>query len=96
MLQYHPLNVQSKASLSSSRRVVQSCGVSFANWLYLVPLIISQNFCATHATINQTGPGLPALPKFRAQQPFADRRLGVGPRERRRGAAGERGRRRGR
>ena len=40
--------------------------------------------------------GLAALPKFRAQQPFADRRLGVGPRERRRGAAGERGRRRGR
>ena len=48
--------MRSKASLGSSREVVQGCGVSFINCLYLVPLIIDQNFCATHATINQTGP----------------------------------------
>ena len=49
-------NRVSKASLGSSREVVQGCGVSFANCLYLVPLIIGQNFCATHTTINQTVP----------------------------------------
>ena len=48
--------MRSKASLGSSREVVQGCGVSFTNCLYLVPLIISQNFCTTHATTNQTGP----------------------------------------
>ena len=48
--------MRSKTSLGSSREVVQGSGVSFANCLYLVPLIIGQNFCATHATINQTGP----------------------------------------
>ena len=52
----HALIVRSKASLGSSREIVQGCGVNFANCLYLVPLIIGQNFCATHATINQTGP----------------------------------------
>jgi len=56
MLQYHPLIVRSKTSLGSSREVVQSCGVSFTNYLYLVPLIISQHFCATCAKPNQTGP----------------------------------------
>ena len=45
-----------KTLLGSSREVVQGCGVSFANCLYLVPLIISQNFCATHATVNQIWP----------------------------------------
>ena len=56
MLQYHPLIEQSNASLGSSREVTQGCGVSFINCLYLVPLIISQNFCATCASINQTWP----------------------------------------
>ena len=37
-------NRASNASLGSSREVVQCCGVSFANYLYLVPLIIGQNF----------------------------------------------------
>ena len=46
----------SKASLGSSREIAQGCGVSFVNCLYLVPLIIGQNFCATCATHNQTGP----------------------------------------
>ena len=36
-----------KTSLGSSREVVQGCGVSFANRLYLVPIIIGQKFCAT-------------------------------------------------
>jgi len=36
--------VRSNASLGSSREVVQGYGVSFANCLYLVPLIIGQNF----------------------------------------------------
>src|SRR6185503_11736799 len=53
MLQYHHLIVRSKTSLGSSREVAQGCGVSFINCLYLVPLIIGQNFCATS---NQTGP----------------------------------------
>ena len=48
--------MQSKTSLGSSREVVQGCGVSFANYLCLVPLIVGQNFCATHATTIQTGP----------------------------------------
>jgi hypothetical protein len=47
----------SKVSLGSSREVVQGCGVNFVNCLYLVPLIIGQNFCATCATTNQTWPG---------------------------------------
>ena len=48
--------MRSKASLGSSREVVQGCEVSFANCFYLVHLIIDQFFCITHATINQTGP----------------------------------------
>jgi hypothetical protein len=56
MLQYRPLIVQSKVSLGSSREVAHGCGVSFINYLYLVPLIIGQNFCATCAKPNQTGP----------------------------------------
>ena len=56
MLQYHPRIVRSKASLGSSREVEQDCGVSFVNYLYLVPLIIGQNFCTTSTTNNQTGP----------------------------------------
>ena len=55
MLQYHPLIVRLNASLGSSREVAQNCGVSFVNWLYLVPLIIGQNFYTTCATSNQTG-----------------------------------------
>jgi len=51
----------SKASLDSSREVAQGCGVSFVNCLYLVPLIIGQNFCATS---NQTGPILFLLGTF--------------------------------
>ena len=54
--------VRSKASLGSSREVVQDCGVSFANCLCLVPLIIGQNFCTTCAKPNQTGPVL--LPAY--------------------------------
>ena len=50
--------MRSKVSLGSSREVVQGCGVSFANFLYLVPIIIGQIFCT--ATMNQTGPWLPA------------------------------------
>jgi hypothetical protein len=38
--------VRSKDSLGSSRKVAQGCGVSFVNCIYLVTLIISQNFCA--------------------------------------------------
>ena len=45
--------VRSKTSFGSSREVEQSYGVSFVNYLYLVLLIIGQNFCATS---NQTGP----------------------------------------
>jgi hypothetical protein len=48
--------VRSKTSLGSSREVVQRCGVSFVNYLYLVPLIIDQNFCAICAIFIQTGP----------------------------------------
>ena len=48
--------MRSKASLGSSREIAQGRGVSFTNYLYLVLLIIGQNFCATHATNNQTGP----------------------------------------
>jgi hypothetical protein len=48
--------VRSKTSLGSSREVVQRCGVSFVNYLYLVPLIIGQSFCTTCARPNQTGP----------------------------------------
>ena len=55
-----------KASLGSSREVVQGCGVSFANCLYLVPLIIGQNFCATHASVNQTGPNYERARRRRA------------------------------
>ena len=44
-----------KTSLDSSREVEQGCGVSFVNYLYLVPLIIGQNFCATCAKPNQSG-----------------------------------------
>ena len=47
--------MRSKASLGSSREVAQGCGVSFVNCLYLVPLIIDQNFCATFTATNQTG-----------------------------------------
>ena len=54
MLQYHPLVVLPKASLGSSREVAQDWGVSFVNCLYLVTLIISQKFCATCTTKNQT------------------------------------------
>ena len=50
---FHEESHMSKASLGSSREVAQGCGVSFVNCLYLVPLIIGQNFCATS---NQTGP----------------------------------------
>ena len=56
MLQCQPLIVRSKASLGSSREVEHGCGVSFINYLYLVHLIIGQNFCATCANLNQTGP----------------------------------------
>ena len=45
--------MRSKTSLSWSREVAQSCGVSFVNLLYLVPLIIDQNFCGTLATANR-------------------------------------------
>ena len=45
--------MRSNASLGSSREVAQGCGVSCVNCLYLVPLIIGQNFCATS---NQTEP----------------------------------------
>ena len=48
--------MRSKISLDSSREVAQGCGVSFVNYLHLVPLIISQNFCATYATSNQIEP----------------------------------------
>ena len=48
--------MRSKASLGSSREVAQGCGVSFVNYLYLVPLIIGQNFYAICATSNKTGP----------------------------------------
>ena len=48
--------MRSTTLLSSSREVAYGCGVSFINWLYLVPLIIGQNFCATCANLNQTGP----------------------------------------
>ena len=43
-------------SLSSSREVEQGCRVSFVNYLYLVTLIIGQIFCATCATLMQSGP----------------------------------------
>ena len=56
ILQYHSLIVQSKASLGSSREVEHGCGISFVNYLYLVPLIIGQSFCATCARANQIGP----------------------------------------
>ena len=46
--------VRSKTSLDSSREVEYGCGISFVNYLYLVPLIIGQSFCATWT--NQTGP----------------------------------------
>ena len=42
-----------KTSLGSSREVAQGCGVNFINWLYLIPLITSQNFCVTCATTNR-------------------------------------------
>ena len=48
--------MRSKTSLGSSREVAQGYGVSFVNYLYLVPLIIGQIFCATSTTSNQTGP----------------------------------------
>ena len=48
--------MRSKASLGSSREVARGCGVSFVNYLYLVPLIIGQNFYATCTTHNQTRP----------------------------------------
>ena len=48
--------MRSKTSLDSSREVAQGCGVSFVNCLYLVPLIISQNFCAACTKPNQTWP----------------------------------------
>ena len=48
--------MRSKTSLGSSREIAQGCGVSFTNCLHLIPLIIGQNFCATCATHNQTGP----------------------------------------
>ena len=53
--------MRSKTSLGSSREVAQGCGVSFVNYLYLVPLIIDQNFYTTCATTNQTGPRAPLL-----------------------------------
>ena len=56
MLQCHHLIVQSNDSLGSSREIAQGCRVSFVNYLYLVPLIIGQNFCAICAKPNQTGP----------------------------------------
>ena len=37
--------MRSKASLDSSREVVQGCEVSFVNCFYLISLIIGQNFC---------------------------------------------------
>ena len=63
--------MRSKISLGSSREVVQGCGVSFVNCLYLVPLIIGQNFCATHATVNQTGPMSLASPREDEREPAA-------------------------
>ena len=48
--------MRSKASLGSSREIAQDYGVNFINYFYLVPLIIGQNFYATRATENQTGP----------------------------------------
>ena len=48
--------MRSKTSIGSSREVEQDCGVSFINWLYLVPLIIDQNFYTTCTTRNQTEP----------------------------------------
>ena len=56
----HPLIVRSNASLGSSCEVEQDCGVSFVNYLYLVSLIVCQNFRAICATIIQTGPQLAA------------------------------------
>ena len=52
----HPLIVLPKTSLGSSREVAQGCWVSFVIYLYLVPLIISQNLCTTCAATNQTEP----------------------------------------
>ena len=55
--------MRSKALLGSSREVAQDCEVSFVNYLYLVLLIISQNFYTTYTTSNQnqTEPGLSQL-----------------------------------
>ena len=55
--------MRSKASLDSSREVAQGCGVSFVNYLYLVSLIIGQNFCASCAKPNQTGRNLAETPR---------------------------------
>ena len=53
MLQYQPLIVRWKVSLDSSRKVAQGCEVSFINFLYLIPLIISQNLCYLCYTSNR-------------------------------------------
>ena len=39
--------MRSKTSLDSSHEVAHGYGVNFINCLYLIPLIINQNFCAT-------------------------------------------------
>ena len=49
-------SARSNVSLDSSRKVAQYYGVSFINYLYLLSLIICQNFYATCATPNLTGP----------------------------------------
>ena len=48
--------MRSKVLLGSSREITKGRGISFVNYLYLVPLIIGQNFYATCATLVQTGP----------------------------------------
>ena len=64
--------MRSKSLLGSSREVEQGCGVSFVNYLYLVPLIIGQNFCATSTTNNQTGPNLESYSSPDVDMGFSD------------------------
>ena len=69
--------MRSKTSLGSSCEVAQSCGVSFVNCLYLVPLIIDQNFCTTCATSNQIGPKGWKLPPSAGRVPVESDRWPV-------------------
>ena len=61
--------MRSKVSLGSSREIAQGCGVSFVNCLYLIPLIIGQNFYTTYTTANQ-GPDTPAAQRNRAKRGY--------------------------